>query len=107
MKTVVELKYANLPDDVKLLLDRLHGMKGRASLFSHRVGVITEERNKSLQDKQLLFKIKKRIMSKICSRGVLVLQETKFIPLSVWAQRLHDGNDASRGERGRAVKGCA
>lgn len=39
------------------------------------------------------------------SRGVLVLQETKFIPLSIWAQRLHDGNDASWGEWGCAVKG--
>lgn len=43
---------------------------------------------------------------KIYSRGVLVLQETKFIPLSIWAQRLHDGNDASRGEWCCTVKGC-
>ncbi len=45
------------------------------------------------------------ISDKIYLRGVLVLQETKFIPLSIWAQRLHDGNNASRGEWGCAVKG--
>lgn len=45
------------------------------------------------------------IADKIYSRGVLVLKETKFIPLSIWAQRLHDGNNASRGEWGCAVKG--
>lgn len=39
------------------------------------------------------------------SRGVLILQETKFISLSIRAERLHDGNDASRGERRSAVKG--
>lgn len=39
------------------------------------------------------------------SRGVLILKETKFISLSIWAERLHDGNDASRGERCSAVKG--
>ena len=41
----------------------------------------------------------------IYSRGILVLQETKLIPLSIWAQWLHDGNDASGGEWGSTVKG--
>ena len=39
------------------------------------------------------------------SRGVFILQEAKFIPLTIRTQRLHDGNDARRGERGRAVEG--
>lgn len=39
------------------------------------------------------------------SRGVFILQEAKLISLTIRTQRLHDGNYARRGERGRAVEG--
>lgn len=39
------------------------------------------------------------------SRGVGILQEAKLVPLAVWAQRLHDGQDAGRGERCCRVEG--
>lgn len=38
------------------------------------------------------------------SRGVGVLQEAELIALAVGAQRLHDGQDPGRGERGRRVE---
>lgn len=40
------------------------------------------------------------------SRGVGVLQEAKLVSLAIRTQRLHDGQDASRGERCCCVEGC-
>lgn len=39
------------------------------------------------------------------SRGVGILQEAELIPLAIWAQRLHDRQDASRGEGCCRVEG--